>query len=90
MVNHLLAFGLVGRDEVLVDRKEEQIQAKRECHPLQVIDVLRCFVLHLAVKNLDSVETELGGVLDDFLNRIFHFVEMPIRVCRNADANALR
>src|SRR5262245_9262324 len=73
-----------------MDREEEKINAVGEGYPLQVVQILLLFALHLPVQNLDAVEAKPGGVLYDFINRVFYLVEMPIGVGRNAYADGLR
>src|SRR5262249_20244136 len=90
VVDVLLSRISVGRDEILVYREEEEGEAVGEGHPLQVVQILLLFALHLAVQNLDAVEAETGGVLYDLLDRVFDLVEMPVRVGRNGYADGLR
>ena len=83
VVDVLLSFGQVGRDEVLMDGQHHQVDARAKRALLEAVDVRRAFLRHLPVQNLDAVEPEARRVVDDVLDRRALAAKVPVRITRD-------
>ena len=82
----LTLIGLLG-NEILVNREHRQREPVAECGLFELPDIGRRFVGHLPMKNLDAVEPEPRGVVDDLLDRVLRVPEVPIRIGRHRETD---
>src|SRR5947209_8602844 len=87
VVDVLLADRGVGREKTLVDREATQVEAVDKRSPLEPLQVIVVLALHLAVENLYTVETHVGGEVDALVDVAeLAVAELPEGVSRDGDA----
>ena len=77
-----------GIDEVLMNRKHREGESQIPGATLEVVHVRLRFVAHLAMQDFDPVEPQAGSMVDDLLDRVLLFREVPVRIGRDRQRNA--
>ena len=93
VINVFLTFGGVGRDEILVNGKADEIDAVQDGVALEFLTIgtasgveRRPFLdVHLTVENVNCGSAQDTRVIDNFLDGDFSSAEMPVGVGRDAE-----
>ena len=67
----------IGIHKVLMNRKSDEIHAVEECSTLEALKVGRRLVRHLPMQNVHALHIQLGGVVNNLLDRILFRLEVP-------------
>jgi len=96
MLDLLPALGGILLDEILVDRKADQVDAVAKGMALELLQVaamLGCQWLlfrdvHLAVEDIDAADAKLGGFVDDRFDGHLRIAKVPIGVAAQPKLDA--
>src|SRR6266567_7425078 len=97
MIDLLLPLGGVGLDEVLVDRQADRRDAIVKGLAFEFLEIspvlrrqrLAFREVHLLVQDVQALDANLGGLVNDSLDGDLLGFEMPVRVGGNSQLYAL-
>jgi len=89
VLNVFVAHSGIGIDKVLVNRQADQVDAVRERVPLELLQIAVVLRVHLPVEDVHPFDTKPRRLVDHRLDGHLRVAEMPVRIGRNAELDAL-